>query len=485
MPIDSPHPDYSDKLARWQKNRDASLGEDVIKSRGQAYLLGPGGYTDAEYTRYVQRAKWFGATARTIAGTVGAVMQKNPTIESSPQVDDHLQNVTLTGIDAVSMAGKILAENELQGRYGVLLDYSAELRRPYWNGFACESIISWHEVYIGGEPKLMMVTLKECVERMDGDEIKRVDRYRRCHINADGQYEVVVYEESSDVSNGRMRMSEVERYFPTRRLRALDFIPIVIFGSEDLTPSVDKGPLDDLIDVNFAYYRHSADYEHALFLTALPKYVITGHSLPEGERVPVGSMDAWVFPNPDARAYLLEFQGQGLQSHERAVASDKLEMATLGARLLEEAPTTQETLGAVQLRHSGETGRLKTLANLVSQGLTKLLRWHHWWHGVSENLNDERFSFTLNTDFSTSRLQPQELQALMQLWQGGAISRETLFWNLKQGEIVPDERTAEDEQALIELEAPARIPFGDIPQEQGEDADDDEEEAEEPEATAA
>jgi hypothetical protein len=79
---------------------------------------------------------------------------------------------------------------------------------------------------------------------------------------------------------------------------------------------------------------------------------------------------------------------------------------------------------------------------------------------VTENLEDENFSFTLNTDFSTTRLQPQELQSLMQLWQGGAISKQTLFYNLKQGEVIPNEREYEDEESLIEIEEPARIPFG-------------------------
>lgn len=485
MPVDSFHPDYSAKIARWTKNRDAYGGEDAVKLRGRTYLLGPGGFTDPEYRQFIDRAKWFGGTSRTIEGLVGAVFQKAPVIEASTQVEEHLKNITLTAMTADSMAENLLSEVELQGRYAILLDYSDELRRPYWNGFTCEAIIKWHEVYAGGEPKLMMVVLKECVEYTDGDEIERVDRYRECRINENGQYEVVVYENRTDTANGQKYLSEVERYIPTRRVRPLDFIPIQFFGSEDLTPAVDKGPLDDLINVNFAHYRHSADYEQSLFLTASPKYVITGHSLAEGERIPVGSMDAWVFPNTEAKAYILEYQGQGLESHERAMETDKKEMATLGARLLEETPSTQETLGAVQLRHSGETGNLKSLANLTSQGLTRLLRYHHWWNGDTENLQDERFSFTLNTDFSTTRLTPQELQALMQLWQGGGISKQTLFWNLKQGEIIPSENEYEDEEAMIEAQAPARMPFGEEEESPDEDEDETETEQEPEEEVAA
>jgi hypothetical protein len=116
------------------------------------------------------------------------------------------------------------------------------------------------------------------------------------------------------------------------------------------------------------------------------------------------------------------------------------------------------------------------MANLASEGLTKILRWHHWWNGDTESLEDERFNFTLNTDFSTTRLDPQELQALMQLWQGGAISKQTLYFNLQQGEIIPPERIFEEEESMIETQEPARIPFGETPEEEPEPEDDDEEE---------
>lgn len=462
MAVDSVHPDYKEKLARWTKNRDAYGGEDAVKSRGVTYLPRPGGFVDSEFQSFKERASWYGATKRTIQGLTGAVFQKAPVVEALPRVEGHLKNVTLTGWTADMMGQKVLSEVELQGRYGVLLDYSEELRRPYWSGFACESIIKWHQIYMGGQGILTMLTLKESLEDLDGDDIERTDRYRLCHINQDGVYEVVIFQEHIELSNRNRSIDEIARYVPTRRGVPLDFIPFVFFNTDDLTPNVCDGPLDDLVDKNFSYYRHSANYEHGLFLTGCPTPVITGHSLTEGERIPIGSLAAWVFPNPEAKAYLLEYQGQGLQSHERAMAQDKQEMASLGSRLLEETPETQETLGAVQIRHSGETGSLKSLTNIVSQGLTKLLRWHHWWDAATEQLEDENFSFILNTDFSTTRLSPQELQALMQLWQGGGISKQTLFWNLQQGEIVPDDTTYEDEQSLIEMEQPARIPFGDV-----------------------
>ena len=64
MPVETPHPDYSNSVARWRKNRDAYKGEDAVKARdavstapvvrpsttaaygSERYLTRPGGFED-------------------------------------------------------------------------------------------------------------------------------------------------------------------------------------------------------------------------------------------------------------------------------------------------------------------------------------------------------------------------------------------------------------------------------------------------------
>jgi Domain of unknown function (DUF4055) len=459
MPVDSTHPAYKSKILRWEKNRDAFSGEDAVKPKGSRYLVAPGGFTSVDYDRYRQRAKWFGATARTVAALTGAVFQKDPDVLASVAVEQHLEDITMTGIPANTLANVVLFNNELIGRYGVLQDYNKDLRRPYWSGYPAEAIRNWATRVINGKTVLSLVVLEEIEQYIDDFEIKDRVTYRELRLNDDNLYEVNIYERSTDGT----RFVRRESSMPDRRLKALDFIPFKFFGSEDLTPNIARSRMDDLVDINYSYYRHSADYEHGLFLTGVPTPIITGHQLEEGEVLPIGSLAAWVIPNSEAKAYLLEYQGHGLESHERAMDNDKAEMATLGSRLLEDTPDTQETLGAVQLRHSGEQGSLKSMANLVSEGLTDLLQWHHWWHGDTDNVNDEKYQFTLNTDFSTVNLSPQEMLALMTLYQNGSMSRNTFLWNMKQGERLPPNRTIEQEEALIDIEPPARLPFGNMP----------------------
>ncbi|WP_457831240.1 DUF4055 domain-containing protein, partial [Staphylococcus aureus] len=87
---------------------------------------------------------------------------------------------------------------------------------------------------------------------------------------------------------------------------------------DDLTPTVDLPPLVDLVDMNYAHYLVSADYEHGCHFAGLPTPVVTGYTPQNGpngeppEKLYIGSAAAWVFPQPDAKAYFLEFEGQGL-----------------------------------------------------------------------------------------------------------------------------------------------------------------------------
>jgi len=89
----------------------------------------------------------------------------------------------------------------------------------------------------------------------------------------------------------------------------------------------------------------------------------------------------------------------------------------------------------------------------------------------------------MSKDFDPNVLTAQDLLALVQSWQQGAFSKQTLFWNLQQGEIISGEKQFEDEEEEIQNEMPAA---GNNPFNQNDDPDeeDDDEEQEEAEKEA-
>ena len=54
-------------------------------------------------------------------------------------------------------------------------------------------------------------------------------------------------------------------------------------------------------------------------------------------------------------------------------------------------------------------------------------------------------SSLVNRDFLASRLEPQEIQALLQLYSAGSITQKTLLDQLAEGEVLGDEFDVEEE----------------------------------------
>ena len=136
----------------------------------------------------------------------------------------------------------------------------------------------------------------------------------------------------------------------------------------------------------------------------------------------------------------------------------------LGSRLLESQKRVSESAEALAIRQAGESSIIAAIAGSVSASLNDVLRWVYWWHStetVPGDVTGELVNYKLNSDFEASLLSATEIQALVAAWQSGAISRDTLLDNLRMGEIVPSERTNEQEVELIKAEpTPVSVALG-------------------------
>jgi len=80
-----------------------------------------------------------------------------------------------------------------------------------------------------------------------------------------------------------------------------------------------------------------------------------------------------------------------------------------------------------------------------------------------------------------SRMQPAEIQAMLQMVEAGRMSYETFFFNLQRADIMPPGRTMEQEIDAIETtltDMPRPAPTLTAPQLEPEEADEDEQEEE-------
>lgn len=454
MPVDTRHPDYLVNSARWLRCRDVYAGSDVVKLRGAEYLPPLEGQKEGDlaYRRYLARALFFPALERTVGGLVGTALRKPPVILAPPAVAGWLDDLTLVRDTFQAVLIRVMQEVLLIGRSGVLVDWNEPLGRPYWTLYTAEQVINWQQRrLVSGEYLLTHLILEERIptDGRDAFSHEQVQQWREFELIEGEGVTVRLWQKTTGPTS---ELAVVDTITPTRKGARLQAIPFVFFGPRSSTPDVPKPPLLDLTDLALSHYRSSADLEHGRHFTALPTPWITGWAGDTtGNTLAIGSGAAWVIPQEQAKVGMLEFTGQGLGALERALESKERMMAVVGARLLEQQPRQAETAEAVRLRQAGEQSVLSTIVGAVSASLTLALQWTAWWTGL-DVLGDKTVECQLSRDFFESRLGAQEVTALVGLWQASAISYETLYWNLQQGEWARPGVTWEEEKDGIDEE---------------------------------
>jgi hypothetical protein len=76
MKITDRHPEYTERLAQWERCKAAFSGGDAIKAGGELYLPRLPGQSDEEYSAYKMRAIWYDACRATLDLYTGLVFSK-------------------------------------------------------------------------------------------------------------------------------------------------------------------------------------------------------------------------------------------------------------------------------------------------------------------------------------------------------------------------------------------------------------------------
>ena len=470
MPANTLHPQHEASLSKWLRCRTVCAGEDAVKAEKTAHLPKLDEQDDTEYEAYLQRAQFFNASGRTLNSLTGLVFRTDPQVEAPATFKDFLNDATLSGQSFYDYQKELVKDVITTGRGGTLIDWSEEEKRPYFAFYKAEQILNWRTQRIGGRMKVSLIALHENVFAGDTEEGLPVEakasedefepeiqeQIRVLRLLAEGDsygYIVEIYRKVKE-EDGKTEKWELQNTrSPERRGTALTEIPFVFHGPNNSKPDVDAPPLDDLACVNLSHYRSSADLEHGRHFTALPTAWASGFD-PKA-RLCIGSTTAWVTDQSNARAAFLEFTGQGLGALERALAHKEHQMAVLGARLLEEHKKAVEAASAMKIKQTGESATLKTIATSLTESLSMALRWAAFLMSPKDVALDtltDTVKVELNTNYSEERMTAQEITALVGAWQAGALSKDSMLFNFKQGDLLNPSRTPEEEASLIEEE---------------------------------
>lgn len=452
------HPMYDAFAPSWMLMRDSMAGEDEVKSKGEVYLpmkSGTRAITDptakqAAYDAYKLRAEFPELVAPTVRGAVGTMLDQAPTIDLPSALEGLRERATRDGLSLGALHRRIAMELMLVGRYGVLPGISAN-GEPYLAGYVTEAITNWDTDAEQRPDWLMLNESRAMLDRATGKWEQR-EQYRECFV-VDGKYGAREWVKSGA---GWVPSEVVEA--ATRKRAPLDELPFVFIDTNDLTPDPDDVPLYGLGKLAVRVYRLDADYTFALHMTSEPTPWANGFADPaeavKNGQAPttLGSSKLWLLPE-GAQAGYLEFTGPGLEAQNKAIQNSLDRAIIFGANLLADTGRTAESGEAIKLRLGNQTSTLKTIAMTSAAGLQRALRNLATWMGE----DPEKVVVTPNLDFFDHSLSPQEITAVVSGWQAGAYSRQTMFERFQKGELVPADRTFEEEQDMIDAEAPTGL----------------------------
>lgn len=431
MPVNTPRSDYLEMTTRWARLRDCYDGRDAVLRAGNRYVPDLPGTDPAGNKAYRERGNFYNAVMRTVQGMNGAIFQKAPEVEFPESLSDLLEDITLTNVPFEMFAVDAGREVMTTGRYGILIDFpardAATTKRPYMVGYLTEDIINWRTTRLDGDEELSFVVLRERVEQPNPKDPfvnDCITQFRVVELK-NGVCVQQLYREVQ-LGSGSFLPYEAEMTLQRRGV-ALNFVPFVFIGATHASPDLDRPPLLDLADVNLGHWRNSVDHEYGLHLVALPTPWVSGNKAAGGAPMKIGPSVVWEL-DVQGSAGMLEFQGTGLGAIVTAMEDKKKQMASIGARLLEDA-TVAETATAVKMRHAGETASLKSVAGSLEIGFTMALQILAWWAGTEDVPHSVEAEVELNKEYLNVKATSAEIQVALTALQAGEISFET-WWNI-------------------------------------------------------
>lgn len=453
MSVDFKHPTYEALLPKWTKVEIVNSGEDEVHAAGTALLPMLEQQTQAMYNSYVERTRFLNAFNRTVQGLEGTVTRRETIVhtDDNEDLEELSKNITTTGMDLLTYREMVLNYRLVYGVCGTLVDHvksdpdlsvaEAEEQnlRPNFAFYGAKSLINWKYDTVNNVRLLVMVVLEEIVTVwVDEFETEEETQYRVLKIDEDGDY----YQQMYKKGKGTEYIAE-EKVYPLLDGERLRHIPFYLHGKHE------NPPLYDLCTNNVKHYQLKADHNHCLHYIGLPTPIFTGSS-PEDPKAPksIGPERIVHLENPQSQAFYMELEGKGIDEIVKELETIKTDMAYLGANMLAPESIVQETATKSTIRRASETSALSKLVTSDNKTVTEAYQFFSLWAGLDEEASKEVYT-KMSTDFDPVRLTSQDLIALVQSWQNGAFSKQTLFANLQQGEIVDGKSSFEDEEELI------------------------------------
>ena len=442
--INDPNAIWFQQEPHWMLIEDLLGGTYQMRKRHRRYLPQEPRELDESYDNRLARSvcpPFYLRLERMLAG----MLTRKPVRlnDTADQIREHLFNVDLQGNDLNVWTYETTRKMVRYGHVGVLVDAptSGQNGRPYWVTYTPRDILGFRTEMIDGEVKLSQLRLQEKVSVPDGlygekiiDQIRLLTR-GSFEIHQKGKNNLF-----TKVDEGTTSLSE---------------IPFSIAYANRLNLLESRPPMSDIAELNLKAYQIQSDLDNQLHISAVPMLAFYGFPQ-SSEEVTAGPGEAIAFP-ADGRAEYIEPAGRSYDAQFKRLDVLSNQINELGLAAVLGQKLSAETAEAKRIDRSQGDSTMMVVAQQMQDMIDNCLQFH------GQYINAEAGSCFVNRDFLSQRLEPQEIQALLQLYTSGSITQETLLKQLHEGEVLGDEFDVEEEiestqnGGLVEMAQPKEV----------------------------
>ena len=345
----------------------------------------------------------------------------------SDAIREQLFDVDLQGNDLNVWTYESARKLVRYGHIGCLVDAPSNGGRPYWCTYTPRQILGYRTEQQDGAQRLIQLRLQETVLEADPDSKygeKQIDQVR---VLTPGQYQIHQRQDNGDykvVDEGTTSLPE---------------IPFSVAYSNRVGFMESRPPLEDIAELNLKSYQVQSDLDNILHVSCVPMLAFFGFPT-SAEEVSAGPGEALAFP-ADGRAEYIEPQGRSFDFQFKRLEQIEAQINELGLSAVLGQKLSAETATAKMIDRSQGDSTMMVIAQNVQDMIDNSLKFHAQFMGQQEAAG----SCTVNRDFIGARLEPADVNALLQLYTAGTITKETLLMQLSDGEVLGDDFDVQQE----------------------------------------
>ena len=444
--VESPNTAYVNMEPHWLLIEALLQGTYGIRKGHRKYLPQEVRELDEAYDNRLMRSTLAPYYVRLERMLAGMLTRKPVRLEDvSDVVTEQLFDVDLQGNDLNVWTYETARKCIRYGHVGVLVDApkAGDNGRPYWVAVTPRDILGWRSEIKDGKQQLTQLRLMETITVPDG--LYGEKQVQQVRVLTPGAFEIHQKDKKGDfvlIDEGTTSLSE---------------IPFAVAYSNRVGVLESRPPLADIAELNLKAYQVQSDLDNQLHISAVPMLAIYGFPQ-SAEEISAGPGEALALPE-SARSEYIEPSGNSYDAQFKRLDQIASQINELGLAAVLGQKLSAETAEAKRIDRSQGDSTMMVIAQQMQDLIDNCLGFHAQYMQQSQ-----AGSSFINRDFLATRLEPQEIQSLLQLYTAGTITQETLLNQLSAGEVLGDEFDVEEEieatQAggFVEMQQPEPTP---------------------------